>query len=122
VKNNILNICINNTNEINEKNIDLIDIYISSINNLKYNYNIFLENIIDENINNYKEYLLISLDKAFGFSKKKICLLDNYQDNNIKILNNDNIDLYIKNLIIPTLNVKRYLSDFIRDDDIIINI
>ena len=39
-----------------------------------------------------------------------------------RILNNDNIDLYIKNLIIPTLNVKRYLSDFIRDDDIIINI
>lgn len=96
-----INIYINQSGDKYENN-NLIDISISNIKENIYNYNIYLPNLSKD------------LEKALGFKCKNICLLNSNNSEEI-----DNIDFYIKdlNINIPDNMIKRYLSDYINNDD-----
>jgi hypothetical protein len=99
-----INIYIDQSGDKYENN-NLIDISISNIKENIYNYNIYLPDLSD------------SLEKALGFKSKNICLVNGNNDEEI-----DNIDFYIKdlNINIPDNTIKRYLSDYLMKDDVIL--
>jgi hypothetical protein len=117
-------------NIINKKRV----IYINDYNNyddlLEYikkvdNDPVLYKSIISENIfigdiryDNFEEYLSDKIDKSFGLKSKNITVNNLYKNNVDFVIKDLKTDL--KKECDITL-MKRYLSNFIRDDDNIIN-
>jgi GR25 family glycosyltransferase involved in LPS biosynthesis len=101
---------------------DLLE-YIIKVDNDNDLYNsIILEEIFNYNSNlnfeNFENYLLDNLKKAFGLIPKEIYLSNTIIDNNF--IDNNFINFELKNLEIPFYNDKlihRYLTDYINKDD-----
>ena len=98
---------------------DLLD-YIINVDNDSDLYNsiisedIFIGNI---NFNNFEEYLLLQFKKALGLTSKNILLCNN------ELINYNNYDFIIKNFNIQSNDIKlikRYLNDYINEDDNIV--
>ena len=102
------------------KNINDLIQHIENIDNNEKLYNsilnepIFVKNVNYDDFDNFELYISNKLDKSLGLTSKNI-KLGNY---------GKNVDLFINNLTLDNMenndDIKKYLYNFIRDDDQII--
>ena len=102
---------------------DLLNYIIKLDNDMNLYSSVLEECVFIGNINydNLEEYLEDKIDKSFGFKSKNILLNNNYINNK----QSECIDLKIKKLKLDSgvdnnKLIKRYLNNFIREDDVIL--
>ena len=102
---------------------DLLNHIIKLDNDMNLYSSVLEESVFIGNINydNLEEYLEDKIDKSFGFKSKNILLNNNYVNNK----QSETIDFKIKELKLDfsvdnDKLIKRYLNNFIREDDVIL--